>query len=255
MRTVAAGFRFQLGLMPRNPSNWMILAAMPLQAVVFLSIITYAGREDLVGHAIIAPGVMAIWTMALFISGEIITQDREYGTLEPLIITPARLPLILLGRIGAVTLLSMLAIAESWAVAYFGFGLRPSLPHPEVFVAAVVATALAMAGTATMLSAILVHSRAARVYSNSLSYPLFLLGGVAVPVTLLPAWTQPVTHGVFLSWSTELLRASMTPMPVTSVPLRLMMILLLGGVSLAVGLMLFHVILRRLRSTGSVSAQ
>ncbi|NIR38842.1 MAG: hypothetical protein GWN07_23450, partial [Actinobacteria bacterium] len=49
-------------------------------------------------------------------------------------------------------------------------------------------------------------SRAAITFQSSASYPILLLGGVFVPLSLLPGWVEPLGRLVFLSWSSDALR-------------------------------------------------
>jgi ABC-2 type transport system permease protein len=252
IRAFAAAVRFQSSMIPRDPTTWMALALVPLQAVLFLSIVWHSGRSDLAGYAIIAPVVIAVWTTAIFNSSEMVTRDRQDGTLEALFTTPAPLAAILLGRIAAVTAFSMLALAESWLVAALGFRTSVTIQHPAGFLLTVAATAFAMAGTATALSALLVLARSARAYINSMSYPVYLLGGAMVPVGLYPGWLRPICRLVFLSWSTDLLRDAMSPPAMRELPERLAAVVLLGSLGCAAGLIVYRRVLYRLWADGTV---
>jgi ABC-2 type transport system permease protein len=63
----------------------------PPIAVVFLALVRHSGRTDLITNGLLAPVLLAAWSMALLISGEIIDADRWLGTLEPLVAAPASL--------------------------------------------------------------------------------------------------------------------------------------------------------------------
>ena len=52
-------------------------------------------------------------------------------------------------------------------------------------------------------------AQTARTYQNSVMYPVYLLSGMLVPVTVFPDWLEPVSRLVFLYWSANLLRDSM----------------------------------------------
>lgn len=95
-----------------------------------------------------------MWGMALLVAGELIDSERWAGTLEALIATPASFALVITGRIAAVTLVSLVAFAETWVVAWAVFGIAVAVPHPALLLLTVVVTAVAMAGTASMMSAV-----------------------------------------------------------------------------------------------------
>lgn len=253
MRIFAAGLRFQLTTMRHSVDDFLPLITVPFFTLIFLSITEDADRPDLASYAVLAPTLIALWGMALMVAGELIDTERWGGTLEALIATPASFALVITGRITAVTLVSLVAFAETWAIAWVVFGIVVAVPHPVLMLVTVVVTAVAMAGTASMMSAVFVLARSARIFQNSLSYPFYVLGGVLVPVALLPEWLQPVSRVVFLSWSADLLRDSLSAAPVTDVVLRLAIVLGLGAVGLAAGVYLLHRVLIRVRALGTLT--
>ncbi len=122
--------------------------------------------------------------------------------------TGAPVSLVVFGRVLVIVIVGALAFAESWLVAAIGFGQVVSIGQPGIFVVGVLVTCFAMAGTATLLASAFVLSRVLEIFQNSLSYPLYILGGVIVPVTTLPGWLYPASRIVFLSWSADLLRGA-----------------------------------------------
>lgn len=137
-------------------------------------------------------------------------------------------------------------------MAYLFFGIPVPVPHPVVFGVTLAATAVAMAGTSVVFAAVFIWTRSARTFQNSLSYPLFLLGGAMVPVALLPAVLHPVSRAVFLSWATDLLRDSLARGPVDQVVLRLGAVLALDAVGYVAGFALLGWVVNRARATGRV---
>lgn len=247
-----AGFRFQAQLLRRSLDDLNMLVTAPLFTLVFLAITRHAGRTDLAPYAVLAPALIVLWRVALVIAGEIIDRDRGNGSLEALIATPARFAGVVTGRIAAVMLLGLAGFGESWLTAWLGFGVLVPIRHPAAFLVTLVATALAMAGTASMMSALFVLTRSARAFTNSLSYPFYILGGVMVPVSFLPGWLEPLSRVVFLSWSADLLRDALSPAGIPYLLPRLGMVLLLGAAGYLTGLVLQHRAVARLRRTGAI---
>jgi ABC-2 type transport system permease protein len=62
-----------------------------------------------------------------------------------------------------------------------------------------------------------------------------LLGGVTVPVTLLPDWIEPLSRAVFLYWSGNLLRDSFAAGAVDDLLLRLGALFLIGVIGALFG--------------------
>jgi ABC-2 type transport system permease protein len=250
--SLLAGFRFQTQLQRRSLGDMNMLVTAPLFTLIFLSITQHAGRTDLAPYAVLAPALIVLWRVALVIAGEIIDQDRWNGSLEALIATPARFASIITGRIAAVVLLGLAGFGESWLAAWLGFGVLVPVRHPAAFMATLAATALAMAGTAGVMSALFILTRSARAFTNSLSYPFYILGGVMVPVSFLPDWLEPLSRLVFLSWSADLLRDALNPAGIPDLLPRLGIVLLLGLAGYLTGLVLQHRAVDRLRRTGAI---
>jgi ABC-2 type transport system permease protein len=253
MSTLRAGFVFQVRVLRRSFGDMIALVTAPMMTLVFLAITRNAGRTDLAPYAVLAPALIVLWAVALLIAGEIVTRERENGSLEALIATPASFPAVVTGRIAAVTLLSLAGFAESWLAAWAVFGVVVPVFHPVAFAATLAVTALAMAGTASMMSALFVLARSARAFQNSLNYPFYVLGGVMVPVSFLPGWLEPVSRAVFLSWSADLLRDALAPPAITYLLPRLAVVFGLGLAGYAAGVWLLRRAVDRLRKTGSLS--
>jgi ABC-2 type transport system permease protein len=253
MRGFLAGLWLELRIIRANPDALIPVFTAPLFALIFLAIVRQSGRHDLQPDALMAPVLMTLWWVALQHAGHLITGDRWQNLLEPLIATPTNLASVLLGRITAVMCLGLVSFFEVWATGELVFDAPIPFEHPFALALTLLATAFAMAGTAIAFAALFVMTRNAYTFSNSASFPFYLLGGVFVPVAFLPGWIQPVSSGIFLSWSSDLLRASLKPPAVDEFWARLGMVLLLGAISFVIGrAVLFHV-LYRMRAKGELA--
>lgn len=251
MSLLAESAMLQLRLIRADRDYLLDLIRAPLVAVLFLTLIQHSRRTDLSVNAVLAPALMALWGMALLVSGEIIDTDRWLGTLEPTLSAPVPFWRVIVGRIMATTALSLLVLAEVWLVSV-AFGAPPVVFHPWVFTAALLATVAAMIGWSLLMAVLFVATRTARTFQNSLSYPLFLLGGVFVPAESLPEWMRPLARIFFLSWSSDLLRDSLRPSSVTSVGGRLVVIAGLGAAGFLIGLIALRRMLHKARAAGSL---
>lgn len=248
-----AAFRLQLQIIRRIPDYLTHQVTSPLLTMVFLLIVRQSGRTELVPFAVVGPVLIGLWATSLFIAGEIITGDRGSGVFEALVATPAPLPMLVLGRVGATTLLGLVTFAETWFVVVVIMRQPLPLPHPAVFLAALAATAAAMAGHAVLMAATFVLGESSRPFQRALSWPFYLLGGVMVPIALLPGWVQPLSRGVFLSWGGGLLRDALKPGTVADVGPRLALVLLLGAIAFTAGCLLTNRMVARARSIGTMT--
>lgn len=246
----AAVLQFRIVVADRGYLNEIL--TNPFFAIIFLGIVRASGRRDLTAYAIVAPMLITLWGMALEISGDIVDSDRWTGVLEGVVATPVGLPTAVTGRVLAVTLLSGVGVIETWLVARFAFGVDIEVHHPAAFAATLVVTALATAGTALIMAGLFVLARSARTFQNTMNYPVFLLAGVIVPISFLPGWLRPAGRLLFLSWSADLLRESLSAAPVVDLLPRLGAIVALGVLGFAFGRVVLHVVLRRVRMLGTL---
>ncbi len=254
MRAFLAGFGLEARMIRAAPEALIPLVTAPLFALVFLAIVRQSGRPDLQADALMAPVLMTLWWVALQQAGTMITGDRWQALLEPLIATPASLASVLLGRIAALMCLGLVSFFEVWPAGKLAFGVSIPFEHPVALGLTLLVTAFATAGVSVAFAAVFVLTRNAYTFTNSLSYPLYLLGGVFVPAAILPGWIQPVSSAIFMSWSADLLRASLKPPPIDDLWQRLGMVVLLGAISFLIGrAILFHV-MQRMRAKGELAA-
>lgn len=254
MRAFRAGFGLELRVIRASPDALIPLFTTPLFALIFVAIVRQSGRPDLQADALMAPVLMALWWIALQHAGNMITGDRWQALLEPLIATPAALASVLLGRIGALTCFGLLTFFEVWGIGELVFDVPIPFEHPLPLVLTLLATAFATAGVSVAFAAVFVMTRNAYTFTNSLSYPLYVLGGVFVPAAILPGFLQPISSAIFMSWSADLLRASMKPPAIDDFWERLGVVLLLGAISFVIGrTILFHV-MQRIRAKGELAA-
>jgi ABC-2 type transport system permease protein len=253
MKGFLAGFNLELRIIRSGPDALLPLFTAPLFTIIFLTIVRNGGRHDLQPDALMAPVLMTLWWFALFQGGNLITGDRWQGILEWALAAPTGFASVILGRISAIMAFGFVGFFEVWGVGELVFGVGIPFEHPLELVLTIVATMFAMAGTAVVFAALFVLTRNAYTFTNSASFPFYVLGGVFVPIAILPGWIQPVSSVIFMSWSADLLRASLKASPIHDFWGRLGMVILLGTISFAIGRAVLALVLRRMRVTGELA--
>jgi ABC-2 type transport system permease protein len=228
------------------------LFGMPLVALVSVAILVHSNRAELAAYGLVAAVLMTVGQMGLFVASEIVFTERTEQTLELAVATPAPYVVVLLARVLVLTVLGLAGAVESWLIVRFVFGLELTVHHPLLLGVTLVASSIASAGTAMLTAALFSLGRQVRTFQNAINGPLYLLGGVLVPVTFLPAWLQPLSPFVFFYWSANLLRASFVAEPPAEPAIGVAMILLLGALSALAGGWLLRRMLDHLRREGTL---
>ena len=174
----------------------------PLFQILFFTYLgRYAGGRDddffIVGNAVQVSAMAGIYGMVMGIANE-----RQYGTLSPLLATPANRLAVFAGR-------GLPFIVNGLAVSAFGFAASWALldfsPDPEVLPALALVVAITVV-SCTALGALIgsIGLRARDVFfaANLVYFLMLLFCGVNVDVSDLPGWMEaigtgiPLTHGI-----------------------------------------------------------
>jgi ABC-2 type transport system permease protein len=174
----------------------------PLFQILFFAYLgRFTGLRDdtffVVGNAVQVSAMSGIYAMTLTIANE-----RNFGTLSPLLATPANRLAVFLGR-------ALPVIANGLFVSAFGFGvgllfLDFSLGWEQVPALATVLliTVTSCTGLGMLLGSIGLRARDVFFASNLVYFLMLLVCGVNIPVEELPAWLEaigravPLTHGI-----------------------------------------------------------
>jgi ABC-2 type transport system permease protein len=175
----------------------------PLFQILFF---TYLGRYShaaqgdaffVVGNAVQVCGMSSVYGMTMAIANE-----RWFGTLGPLLATPANRLAIFLGR-------GLPVLANGLVVSAFGFlvgvallHFRPSAGAIAPLALVVVVSAISCTAFGMTLGSIGLRSKDFFFAANLAYFLMLLLCGVNVPLSALPGWLAaigrclPLTHGI-----------------------------------------------------------
>jgi ABC-2 type transport system permease protein len=251
-RVLTGSAKAQVQLTRHNIEDFRPLFGMPLMALVSIAILVHSGRADLAPRGLVAAALMTIGQMGLFVASEIVFQERNGQTLELAVASPAPYVAVLSARVLVLAFLGLFGAAESWLIARYVFGLKLTVYHPLLLCAALLASSLASAGTAVLTAALFSLGKQVRTFQNAINGPLYLLGGVLVPVTFLPVWLQPICKWVFFYWSANLLRACFQAQEPVGAGAALLAILALAVLTSALGAAILRRMLDHLRRNGAL---
>ncbi|GIF26481.1 ABC-2 type transport system permease protein [Actinoplanes tereljensis] len=199
----------------RSPLEVAIAMVVPIvQATLAVYLFRSGGEQHRLIEAAVGAGLMGVWSSVLFGSGGAIQNQRWQGTLEMIMLAPRRPVLVILpitlatGLTGAYSLLATLA----WGRLLYG--IRLDFVHPAAFVVAAVVCIVALGMFGLLLAATFVLMRNANALTNALEYPIWLVSGMLVPITVLPAWTGPIAAVLPTTWGARALREATTGGPV-----------------------------------------
>lgn len=192
-------------------TGFFILVSI-LQPVIFASIAFYmfqsGGREGTLLYAALGAGMMGIWSSTLFGSGGIIQWERYQGTLELLVAAPVPFVWVLLPATLATATLGLYSITATLVWGWLFFDIPLDLVHPWWFALALPVTIVGLGLLGLVIASTFILYRNANALSNLLEYPVWLITGLLVPLSLLPGWVRPLGYVLAPTWGVRAIRAA-----------------------------------------------
>jgi ABC-2 type transport system permease protein len=208
-RLVWIGFLFHLKNM--SQSGFTILTSV-VQPVIFATVAFYmfeaGGQSGTLLYAALGAGIMGIWSSTLFGSGGAIGWQRFQGTLELLVAAPAPFVLVFVSITLATASTGLYSIVATLLWGRVLFGVPIHLVHPWLFALALPITVLCLGLLGLLLASTFVLYRHANALSNLLEYPVWLVTGLLVPLSLLPGFVTPISWLLGPTWGVRAVRGA-----------------------------------------------
>ena len=181
-----------------------------LQPVIFASIAFFmvetGSRSGTLLYVALGAGLMGVWSATLFGSGGAIQWQRWQGTLELMVGAPPPFVAVLLPLTVATATLGLYSIVATLVWGRIFFGAPLDFAHPFELAVALPATILSLGMMGLFLASTFVLYRHANAFSNLLEYPVWLITGLLVPLSLLPGWVGPLAWILSPTWGMRAIR-------------------------------------------------
>ena len=251
LRLLGVGFVLHLKMLSMSAFNGVLGVIWPLFFATIAFFMFRTGRDaSTLLYASLGASVMGIWSATSVAASSTLQRERWQGTLELLVATPPHFAVVLLPitlAMATVGIYSMLATLV-WGRVLFGIPLR--VVHPLLFSLAVPATILSIGMLGFLLSVTVVRYRTAWALGNALEYPVWLVCGFLVPLSLFPGWVRPISWALAPTWGVRATREAAlggTPLPDVAACLAL------GAGYLVVGVLLVQTVLNAARKHATLS--
>jgi ABC-2 type transport system permease protein len=193
----------------RGLFNWIrpalyiptMLGSPIFQLVFFTKLGQYAHAESrdfyIVGNSVQVCAMASVYGMTMAIANE-----RWFGTLGPLLASPANRAAVFLGRGVPVLANGLFVSVFTFAVGALLLGFRPGLGSVPALAAIVVVTTLSCTAFGMLLGSIGLRAKDFFFVANLAYFLMLLFCGVNIPLEVLPGWMSaigrglPLTHGI-----------------------------------------------------------
>ncbi|MER7983701.1 ABC transporter permease [Streptomyces sp. NPDC095817] len=174
-------------------SDWFAPVLCILQPVALT--ITLAGGHDAEnGHqaAVLVGAILtSLWSALIWGAGGMLRRDQYQGTLGAVIAAgPYSAGLVLLGRaLGAAARNVIVVCLTAVGLAAY-LGIVPPIRGWPLLILGLVLTVMTGSVLGLLLSCLFLVTRHSQHLSGALLYPVHLLGGLVIPLGMLPGWLR-----------------------------------------------------------------
>ena len=251
VRLLALGWLFQMKMLMRSSFNsWLgVLYPLFFATIAFFMFRSGSDSKPLL-YASLGASVMGIWSNTSTPAGAALARERWTGTLELQVAAPVHFALVLLPLTIAMATIGIYSMVATLLWGWLAFGIQLHVTDPLAFVLAVPATVTSIGALGFVLAVAFVRFRQAWALGNMLEYPVWLIAGFLVPLSLFPSWVQPISWVLAPTWGIRAIRGAALGGAAWG---DIGMALLLGGGYVLVGILLVHRALNVARGKGTLS--
>ncbi|HYZ20041.1 MAG TPA: ABC transporter permease [Gaiellaceae bacterium] len=251
LRLLSVSWLLHVKQLSRSSFDGLLAILWPIFfATVAFFMFRAGGDPDALVYASLGAAVMGIWTATSVSAGSALQRERWFGTLELLVAAPAHFSLVLLPLAFATSAIGIYCMATTLLWGRFAFGIDIAFEQPLLLALAIPATILSIGALGFLMGVSFARYRAAWSLGAMTEYPIWLICGFLVPLSLLPGWVHPISWALAPTWGMQAIRESATggsPLPDVG------MCFFLGGIYVAIGVLVTESVLRSARASASLS--
>ena len=251
LRLLWMGWLFQFKQLSRSAFDSFLAVLWPLFfGTVAFFMFQQGGNPEALIYAGLGAAVMGIWTATSMAAGTALHRERWLGTLELLVATPAHFALVILPVGLATSTIGVYCMATTILWGRVVFGIDLPIDEPLLMALAIPAALLSIGALGFLIGIAFARYRYAWALGSMTEYPMWLICGFLIPLTLLPNWVAPISWLLAPTWGMNAIRESSTggtPLP------DIAMCVLLGAAYIVVGVLLTDRVLRAARVKASLS--
>jgi ABC-2 type transport system permease protein len=238
VRLLAVGWLFHMKMLTRSSFNTFLGIVYPLFFATIAFFMFRAGDDPKpLLYASLGAAVMGIWGTTSTAAGAAMARERWHGTLELLVAAPVHFAYVLLPVTIAMATIGIYSMAATLAWGWLVFGIDIQVGDPLAFALAVPTTVVTVGALGFLLAVGFVRFRQAWALGNMLEYPVWLISGFLVPLSLFPGWVRPISWVLAPTWGINAIRgAALGGSPYGDIALAL----LLGALYTAAGIVLVN---------------
>lgn len=224
---------------------------LPLFQILFFATLgRFTGGEETVRYVVIGNSIQIMSVAAIVGSVQVIAQERQEGTLQFVLGTPASRVLMISGRMVMPILDGMVKVFMGFLVGILLFDISVPAECVPQLILVVLMTSFGMVGFGLLVGTLGLIFRDVNLLPNAFYFVLLVLCGVNFPVEKLPVFAQYTSRIFPLTYGTSSVREIIGSGTVALSAL--FMCVLLGVVYLVLSVVLFRLLEEQAKKYGTL---
>jgi len=207
-RVFAVGLALHFKMLSRSPFDLFVVIASPLIFATLAYFLFEGESSSSLLVAALASGVMGIWSSTTASGAGALQTQRRLGVLELLVGTPTPFWAVVLPITVAISGIGIYSLAVGLAYVRLFYGVPIVVDSWPAFAAAVPATIVSIGCLGFLFASALVRYRSAFQIGNVFEWPVWMICGLLIPVSVLPGWLQPISWLFAPTWGMSALRGA-----------------------------------------------
>lgn len=209
LRLVVLGWWFQLKMRSRSSFDGLLSVVYPM---FFATTIFFLYRENGDQAALVSAAVgascMGVWSAVSTTASTTLQGERRQGTLELLVASPTPFSLVIVPATVSMATIGLWSLVATLLWGRIVFGIPVSFDQPLVVVVAALALALSLGLVGFLQAVASVRYRSAWALGSLFEFPVWLVCGFLVPLSILPGWVRPISWVLPPTWGVAAVRAA-----------------------------------------------
>lgn len=207
LRLVCVGWWLQLKMRSRSSFDGLLSVVYPMFfATTIFFMYRQNGDQAALVSAAVGASCMGVWSAVSTTASITLQGERRQGTLELLVASPTPFSLVLVPATVSMATIGLWSLVATLLWGRLVFGIPISFDQPLVFVVAALALALSLGLVGFLQAVSSVRYRSAWALGSLFEFPVWLICGFLVPLSILPGWVRPISWLLPPTWGVAAVR-------------------------------------------------
>ncbi len=228
---------------------------IPFTQMVFFAFTVQLGGGSAasIQYVVLGNAVATVTYSSVFSVCQTTDSEKNQGTMEHLLVSPANRLALYLGRGLIPILVSLATVTVALAYAVFVFHVPLAAGSEASLAVSIVLTAFAMVGFGLLLGGVALYLRTSIILGNIFLFIGLLFSGTNFPISELPVPLQLIGDGLPLTWGLSSIRSSISGAPLDQLLIGWGILVVSIAVTIGAAMALWGFFERRALMTGSIA--